>query len=289
MHTNLIILAGGASSRMKKQSMSKGLSEEEIAQANKRSKGLIGLGASGRPLMDYLLYNAKLAGYKNIYIITGAERELFLEYYGKSESDNDFHGLTISFATQHIPKDREKPFGTADALYQCIEQYPGLNEQHYTVCNSDNLYSQKALLALRSTDVDNAFISYSRDALEFTPERIARFALAKLKDDNTLLDIIEKPNPEEVENYRDSSGKLRVSMNAFMFKGSMLYGHLKNCPVNPERNEKELPTALLNMLKESPNAVLGIPLSEHVPDLTAKDDVLVVKEYLSKNYSELNW
>ena len=69
MHDNLIILAGGASSRMKKQAVVENLSQEEIIQANERSKGLIGVGPNGRPLMDYLLLNAKRAGYKNIYII----------------------------------------------------------------------------------------------------------------------------------------------------------------------------------------------------------------------------
>jgi len=43
MHDNLIILAGGASSRMKKQVALDNLTEEEIAQANESSKGLIGL------------------------------------------------------------------------------------------------------------------------------------------------------------------------------------------------------------------------------------------------------
>ena len=54
MHDNLIILAGGASSRMKKQAVVENLSQEEIIQANERSKGLIGVGPNGRPLMDYL-------------------------------------------------------------------------------------------------------------------------------------------------------------------------------------------------------------------------------------------
>lgn len=289
MHRNLIILAGGASSRMKKQSLHQGLSDEEIEQANKRSKGLIGIDPNGRPLMDYLLYNAKRAGYKKVYIIISEQGELFKEFYGNSDKDNDFHGLSISFAIQYIPKGRVKPFGTADALFQAVEQYPELNRSYYTVCNSDNLYSSEALHKLRVTSSKNAFISYNRDAMEFPSERISRFALAKLDEVNHLLDIIEKPSQEEVNSYKDKEGKLRVSMNAFKFDGSTIYPYLKNCPVHPERNEKELPTVLLNMLKEHPNAAIGIPFSEHVPDLTAKEDIVVVKEYLSKHYSKLDW
>ena len=289
MHTNLVILAGGASSRMKKQVGLENLSAEEIAQANERSKGLIGVGPNGRPLLDYLLLNAKRAGYKNIYIIIGEQGDLFKEFYGNETKNNDFHGLNISFATQYIPEGRVKPFGTADALYQAVEQYPELNSQSYSVCNSDNLYSTAALLALRETDSPNAFISYDRDAMEFPLERISRFAIAKLNNKGFLLDILEKPSADVLEEYKDSEGKLRVSMNAFKFDGKLLYPYLKNCPVHPERDEKELPTVLLNSLKDNPDSALGIPFSEHVPDLTAKEDIAEVKEYLKKHYPELNW
>ncbi|MDN3674030.1 sugar phosphate nucleotidyltransferase [Flavobacterium branchiarum] len=289
MHDNLIILAGGASSRMKKEVVLNNLTEDEIAQANERSKGLIGVGPNGRPLLDYLLLNAKKAGYKNIIIIIGEQGELFKEFYGNQDKNNDFHGLNISFAVQYIPKDRVKPFGTADALFQAVEQYPEMNSKSYTVCNSDNLYSTAALLALRKTNSLNAFIGYDRDALEFPSERISRFAIAKLDANNQLLDILEKPTAADLENYKDSEGKLRVSMNAFKFDGAMLYPYLKNCPVHPERDEKELPTVLLNAIKDNPNTTLGIPFSEHVPDLTAKEDIAEVKEYLKKYYPQLNW
>ena len=193
MHDNLIILAGGASSRMKKQVALDNLTEEEIAQANERSKGLIGVGPNGRPLLDYLLLNAKRAGYKNIYIIIGEQGDLFKEFYGTENKNNNFHGLNISFAIQYIPEGRVKPFGTADALFQAVEQYPELNSQYYSVCNSDNLYSTEALYALRETNSPNAFISYDRDAMDFSSERISRFAIAKLDENNQLLDILEKP------------------------------------------------------------------------------------------------
>jgi NDP-sugar pyrophosphorylase family protein len=289
MHNNLIILAGGASSRMKKEAVIDNLSQEEIAQANERSKGLISVDSNGRPLLDYLLLNAKKAGYKNIYIIIGEQGELFKEFYGSQHLHNNFHGLNISFAVQYILRGRVKPFGTADALFQAVEQFPELNSQEYSVCNSDNLYSEEALLALRQTTSPNAFISYDRDALEFPSERISRFAIAKLDQNNQLLDILEKPTADDLEYYKDVQGKIRVSMNAFKFNGSVLYKHLKNCPINPERDEKELPTVLLNAVKENPNTTIGIPFSEHVPDLTAKEDIADVKKYLKKHYPVLDW
>ena len=280
--SNLVILAGGASSRMKKQSIEdNSLSEEERAQANKRSKSLISIDDSGRPLMDYLLYNAKKAGYQNIYIITGKENSLFKSFYGEQDSNNDFHGLTINFAVQEIPKNRVKPFGTADALYQAMEQYPILQTNSFTVCNSDNLYSIKALeLLLPNTDSQNALISYDRDALLFSSERISSFALMLFDKELNLKDIIEKPDRNLTESFKGDDGKLRVSMNIFKFNGSLFFEYLKKCEVHPTRNEKELPSALMAMLKEHPISVKGISLSEHVPDLTSKEDIAILKEWV---------
>ncbi|MCB0476264.1 MAG: NTP transferase domain-containing protein, partial [Flavobacteriaceae bacterium] len=243
MHDNLIILAGGASSRMKREVSSQNLSKEEIDQANERSKALISVGPQGRPLLDYLLFNARQAGYKNIYLVISEKGELFKKYYGQKMRDNDFNGLNLSFAVQYIPEGREKPFGTADALYQALEQYPELNSRSYTVCNSDNLYSVEALSILRDNDSYlHSFISYDRDALDFPQEKIARFALVKSDSENKLTDIIEKPPVAQVVNFKDNKGKLRVSMNIFMFNGTVFHPYIKNCPVNTERNEKEIPT-----------------------------------------------
>ncbi|NAS32270.1 NTP transferase domain-containing protein [Flavobacteriaceae bacterium R38] len=288
MHKNLIILAGGASSRMKKAT-SLNLNNDLLNQANTRSKGLICIDGKGRPLMDYLLYNAKEAGYKSIYIVIGETEDVIQQFYGIEKQGNKFNGLTINYAVQTIPENRKKPFGTADAVKQTLEQYPGLSEQTYTVCNSDNLYSIQVLCALRTTESPNAFISYDIDALLFSKERVMQFALVALDENNVLIDIIEKPTFEESELYKDASGKLRVSMNIFKFNGLMFNDYVLNCPVSRKRDEKELPTALLNMIKDYPGSVVGIPASEHVPDLTSKEDIQKMKEYIEIHYPDFNW
>ena len=291
MNDNLMILAGGASTRMKQQmNMDIHLSDEEKQQSNQRSKSLISIDSSGRPLMDYLLYNAKKAGYKNIYIITGENNELFKTFYGAQNCNNNFNGLKVNFAIQFIPDGREKPLGTSDAVYQACMQYPELKTSKFTVCNSDNLYSIKALQLLRESNrAPNALISYDSKALEFTKKRIAKFALMIFDENQYLVDIIEKPSLNQSQSFLDKEGKLRVSMNIFKFDGALFFNYVKNCPINPQRNEKELPTALLNMIKDNPNSVVGIPISEHVADLTSKEDIAILKEYIKNNYKELKW
>ncbi|MDC8006371.1 sugar phosphate nucleotidyltransferase [Aureisphaera galaxeae] len=281
MNTNLVILAGGMSSRMKTSINVAGLSEAEIKAANTQSKALMVYGEDERPILDFLLKNAEKAGYKNVYIIVGEAHEGFKEQYG-SEAVNTFGSLQLRYAVQYISEGREKPFGTADAVSQALEQYPHLLEEAFTVCNCDNLYSVNALKALKETTCDNAFMAYDRDGLNFPTERIMRFALALLSEDNHLVNIIEKPSEEEQELYRDAQGILRVSMNIFKFHGPSMTSYLMDCPPHPIRNEKELPTAILNYCKEHPGNFLGIPINEHVPDLTSKEDIKTFKEYLGK-------
>lgn len=279
MLSNLIILAGGASSRMNKS-----LEQGGSSNVSKVSKALIGMDKSGRPILDYLLINAEKAGFKNVYLVIGEQAEGFKKCYGNKIKNNTFKGLNISYAIQYIPKHRTKPFGTADALFQALEQYPNLQNESFTVCNSDNLYSVEAFSVLKNSSETNAFIAYDRDGLNFTMERISRFALVLLDSENYLEDIIEKPTADKIDSYKDSFGKFRVSMNIFKLSGKMIYPYLKNCPIHPERHEKELPTAILNMCHSFPKAMKGYLFNEHVPDLTSKEDIEVLKTYIKKHF-----
>ncbi len=279
MSTHLIILAGGASSRMKQSMNVEGLSEAEIKAANTQSKALMVYGEDERPILDFLLRNAEKAGYKKVYLVVGEAYDDFKKLYGQ-EAVNSFGRMQLHYAIQYVPEGRKKPFGTADAVRQALEQYPHLQQEAFTVCNCDNLYSVNALKALIETSCDNAFMAYDRDGLQFSTERIMRFALAMLNSNNHLVNIIEKPSESEQETYRDAQGILRVSMNIFKFHGPSMASYLMDCPPHPIRNEKELPTAILNYCREHPGNFLGIPIKEHVPDLTSKEDIKTFKEYL---------
>ena len=96
MTENIIILAGGASSRMKKSS-DKNLSAKKVLQANELSKSLIEL--CGRPFLSYLLDNILEADFKNVYIVTGENSQIFRETFQKNPN---FRQLKIRFATQFI-------------------------------------------------------------------------------------------------------------------------------------------------------------------------------------------
>jgi len=285
MVDKIVILAGGISSRMKERP--KEIDESLFNlynEADSKAKSMISLGEGHRPFLDYLLFNIMEAGVTNVLIVIGEKDNSIPEYYGKNGSNNKFHDLLISYAIQKIPSHRSKPWGTADALYQGLLQMPHWKGNDFLVVNSDNLYSTESLRKLIECDSHHALIDYDRDGFNFESDRVSKFAITKKNEKGFLIDIIEKPTPEQIKTCVDSEGKVRVSMNCWRFNYDQLFPYLENCPENPIRKEKELPTAVLNMIKDYPDTVLAIPHKEHVPDLTSKDDLKPVLEYLKEKY-----
>ena len=286
----LAILAGGISSRMKRPAEPDiKVDQSLVNDANLKAKSMIGVGNGGRPFLDYLLYNAKKAGYGDILIVIGEKDDSIRDYYGKEDRDNDFYGMRISYAVQRIPPGKEKPIGTADALYQGLNSRRDWRGTGFTVCNSDNLYSVNALKMMTRYEYKNAMIDYDREALRFEPSRIERFAVTAKDDDGFLIDIIEKPSASRIKSMKGKNGFIGVSMNIFEFQYDMIHPFLEKVPFDPVRNEKELPTAVKMMVDAHPKSMFAYPLSEHVPDLTSKSDILPVKEYLEKHFANLTF
>lgn len=279
---NIVILAGGISSRMKKPvEQASNLDSKFVDEANSKSKSMISVGTDGRPFLDYLLYNISKAGYKNVLIVIGEQDDSMQNYY---QEENVFSKLNFTFATQFIPEGRVKPFGTADALLQGLTAVPEWENECFTVINSDNLYSLNALKLLLESKHDNAMIDYDSKGFDFGEERTKTFAVSMKDKIGFLTDIIEKPSEAQMNEARDNKGVLRVSMNIFKLKYNMIFSFLKNCPIHPVRIEKELPTAIKMMIKEYPESLFCYPISEHVPDLTNKEDIIPTKKYLDEHF-----
>ncbi len=270
INDSLVIMAGGASSRMKRSLETAKLDSSVKNAALKLHKSLIPLGKSGKPLLYYLFKNAAKSGYSNIYLITAKENGGFEQFLAESEIPQ----LNVRFAVQYVPKGREKPLGTADALLQCLDQHPRLQESSFTVCNGDNLYSAGALYLLRKKrSVPHATIGYSGSGLGFTKERLTKYAVMAISHEGYLRQIIEKPDLKEMDKYLDTFNELRISMNIFSFSGTEIYPFLVNCPIHPKRDEKELPEAVRNVVAEHSMSVLCYLRSERLPDLTDAHDL----------------
>ena len=60
---------------------------------------------------------------------------------------------------------------------------------------------------------------------------------------------------------------------------------IKDCPINSIRNEKELPSSIVNMINDSSYYMKAIPIAEHVPDLTSKSDILIIQNLIKSKSS----
>jgi NDP-sugar pyrophosphorylase family protein len=288
MEGKLVILAGGISSRMKKPA-NLDLDQTLIRDADEKSKSMIRVGDNYRPFLDYLLFNAKQAGYSDIVLVIGEKDSSIREYYGFADNNNEYKELSISYAVQPVPEDRIKPLGTADALYWGLKSKPEWEHSKFSVCNSDNLYSVKALTLMLNSPYLAALIDYDRSYLEFELSRIERFAVILKNEGGFLTDIIEKPSAEKIKEIEDITGFIGVSMNIFSLTYNLMLPILEKVPLHPERNEKELPEALKILANSIRDSVFVYPLKEHVPDLTSKEDIIQVKNYLQKNYPEFSF
>ena len=277
MTKTIVVLAAGMSSRMKK-SVDSNIDDSKANEANNKSKSLITFG--NKPFIYFLLKNILDAGFETVIMVVGKDFQDFKNQIDELKLPSK---IEVKYAIQKIPIDRVKPFGTADAVSQTMEQLPELQKTSFCVCNSDNLYSTSSFKLIRENSFENAVLAYDRDSLDFPKERVSSFSILMMDAEFNLVNFIEKPTPEQVSENLDENGKIRVSMNIFKFNGNQSFEFIKNCPINPIRNEKELPSALVNMISEDGLYMRGIPIAEHVPDLTSKADINTIQKLIDSN------
>ena len=277
MTNTIVVLAAGMSSRMKK-SVDLKIDNKKADEANNKSKSLITF--NKKPFIYFLLKNILDAGFENVIMVVGKDFDDFKKQIDILQLSSK---LNVKYAVQKIPIDRVKPFGTADAVYQTMEQIDELQTTSFCVCNSDNLYSTSSLKMIKENNYENAVLAYDRDSLDFPKEKVSSFSILMMDQEFNLVNFIEKPTPEQVAKNLDENGKIRVSMNIFKFNGEQAFDFIKNCPINPIRIEKELPSAIVNMISNESLSMRGIPIAEHVPDLTSKADILTIQKLIDSN------
>jgi NDP-sugar pyrophosphorylase family protein len=285
MEPNIVILAGGASSRMK--SFFPGtqpLDAELLRQAATLPKCMLAVGPGARPFMDYVLLSVARAGYRDVVVVVTEGDDQIRPRYERVGPGREFSGLRLTFVEQPVPAGRTKPLGTADALQRALTAMDRWRGAKCTVCNSDNLYSLRALRLLLLDGHAGAMIDYDRAALQYPAERIVRFSVIRKDAGGFLTGIIEKPAPEQMLAAADRGGRVGVSMNIFRFSCSTILPLLDRIPLDPVRNERELPAAVNHLVQQDPHAMFAIPLAEHVIDLTSPADIPAVQAYIRERF-----
>jgi glucose-1-phosphate adenylyltransferase len=284
--SNLLVLAAGMSSRMKKEISGTDSESALFQQANSLPKGMIGVGKGGRPFLDYQLYNAAKGGFKEVGLVLNEKDTVTKAYYESQMAKKATWGLKIKFTIQRIPADRIKPLGTADAVQQGLEQLLEWKRQKFTACNSDNLYSDHVFRLMANNPHAAGLISYDSEGLGFDYEKVKNCAILFEDENGFLEDLIEKPSDNEVDECRKRNGRLGISMNIFNMTYEQGLDYMRSQPLNITRNEKEMPEAVNRIAKENKGSVKAFHVSELMPDLTEKGDLSTVQAYLEKEFKE---
>ena len=276
----LLILAGGMSSRMKRSiEENSDLDPKLIEQANTLPKSMIGLGKDGRPFLDYVLYNAAQAGVKEAILLLNPKDTVSQPHYEKLMQEGKSWGLKIAFARQQIPEGRAKPLGTTDAIEQALAQFPSWKSSRFIVCNGDNLYPVEAFKLLLDETYPNALLDW--DTVGYSLERVRNCAIIKKDGSGYLTDLLEKPNEDEWAEIVKTMPRIGISWNIFTFTAADLLPFLEKTPLHPIRNEKEIPVTVRLWAREKPQSIFTIQISDVLPDLTSKHDIIEVMKVLN--------
>jgi dTDP-glucose pyrophosphorylase len=258
-----VILARGLGTRMRRDEEGVELSSEQRAAADSGQKAMIRF---GRPFLDYVLADLAEAGYRRVCLVIGPEHREIREYYGALETTR----LAIDFAIQQEPR------GTADAV-AAAEKFGG--DDHFLVINSDNLYPQEALTALRELPGAGMAL-FEQESLiaggNFTRERVSKFAVGMIDGEGYLQRIIEKP---DAATLAAMPRPVYLSMNCWRFGPSIFQG-CKAIKPSP-RGEYEITDAVQHTIDVLGEKMHIAKIHAPVLDLTSRGDIAAMAERLA--------
>ena len=255
----------------------------------------------GDKIIDFSLYDAKRAGFeKAVFIIKRENEALFRECItdrveGFMEVEFAFQELTDIPEGFEVPEGREKPFGTAHAVYACRNAVKGAP---FAVINADDYYGVEAFQKLYdflSTHEDDdkyryAMVGYSLGNTLTENGSVSR-GCCSTDENGYLTDIVERTKIIRTETgaayteddgatYQPISPESIVSMNLWGFTPSILK-ELENSiveffkngiPSNPLKAECYLPMEVDKLLKEGKATVNVLTSADKWFGVTYKED-----------------
>jgi NDP-sugar pyrophosphorylase family protein len=236
MITTAVILAAGRGSRLR-----------AITQA--RSKALAPV--VGMPLISRIMASLREAGIERFHIVTAPHDE-----------ELQRHVAAEPHVVTHI---QEKPLGSGDALRSCQSRLRG----NFLVCACDSVVEPSEIRSL----IETARIAEGAMALavmEVSPEVSLETRSVVVLDGTKVLDIIEKPGPNE----RKSNV---TSLPLYILNEEIFVELQKLLPST--RGEYELPVAIRNLIGKG-----RLAISSRV---TQRDDVTALSDLLKLNIKVL--
>ena len=273
-------------------------------------KQIDSVGPNGEIIIDYSIYDAKLAGFSKVYFIIKRENyDIFREVIGdriasQIETEYVFQELTNIPEGYKVPEERVKPWGTAHAIMSCL----GKVKEPFLVINADDFYGRDAFVKV-SEWIDKADLN--ADPMQYCMAgyilkntlteygHVAR-GVCTMDENNYLTSIVERTKimrrdgqvqyTEEEENWVDLDENSIVSMNCWCLTPKFIDETAKrftefldeNLEKNPLKSEYLLPTVIRELIDEGKATVEVLKTDATWFGVTYKDD----KPYVVKSIKD---
>ena len=259
------------------------------------------VGSAGELIIDFSLYDAYLAGFKEVICVIKKEIE---EDFKKIMEGRAAKHLNVRYAFQDIhdlpegysvPEDRVKPWGTCHAVLSCRKMIDG----PFAVINADDYYGPGAFQSiydyLSNTQDDDKYrycmVGYQVENTLTENGTVAR-GVCQTSGEGFLKEIIERTKikwmqdgsigftEDEGQTWQNVSKGTSVSMNFWGFSRSIIDEMAARFPKfldkalleNPLKGEYFLPLAVDALIKEEAATVKVLKSADKWYGVTYKED-----------------
>jgi len=267
-------------------------------------KQLESFGPSGETILEYSIYDAIRAGFKKVVFVI---REDFCEQFktifepklkGKIEIDYAFQRLEDFTTGYAVPKERAKPFGTAQAVLCC----KGKVNEPFAVINADDFYGtdafEKAYEFLDTRVAENVYGSIAYKISNTLSEngsvsrgQIFTNANGQMTGIEERLKVFKKDDKivyEDGDKLIPLAVDIKVSMNFFCFAPSFITLCENEFKLFLEKNISDIKAEFLmpkvadTFIKEKNGIIEVIPTNAKWFGVTYKEDAPLVKAEIGK-------
>ncbi len=257
--------------------------------------------STGETIMDFSLYDAMMAGFnKVVFVIKEENQELFKELIEERAGKH----MEVVYAFQklddlpegyRVPEKREKPWGTAHAIYACRNHING----PFAVINADDYYGPNGFQLMYDFLAQDreqepgrfAMISYELRNTITEHGHVSR-GVCTVKEDNQLEHIVERTKimnrqgkicyteDSEEKKWIPLAPDTRVSMNFFGYTAMMMEELENRFPQfldiqiekNPLKSEYMIPQVTGALLEEKKATVTLLDSQDCWYGVTYKED-----------------
>ena len=265
--TQAVILARGLGTRMRRETEgdSGTLSDDQRRAAAQGAKGMMPLG--GRPFLDYVLSALADAGIRDVTLVVAPEHEQIKQHF---EHVRVPARVRLHYAVQVEPR------GTADAV---LSVRGVVADAPFLVLNSDNYYPLAAFRDLAAVNA-SGLVAFEAETLvresRLEPERVFKFALLDIGDDDILRSVREKPAADDPLAMRTERW---VSMNLWSFSPVIFEACARVRP--SARGELEIQDAVTIAMRELGEPFHVVRMRAGVLDMSSRADVAFVASQLA--------